>query len=63
MRLETLMALGDLPSREREALWDNVVLDTPTEVIAANLQCSPQWVNHLIRSGKAKLLVSLRKEA
>ncbi len=63
MRLETLMALGALPSREREALWDNVVLDTPTEVIAANLGCTPQGVNWLIRSGKAKLLVSLRKEA
>lgn len=63
MTLETLVALGCLPARQREALIDRVVLERPAELVASDMGCSRQAVDGLVKNGLGYLALILRKES
>jgi DNA-directed RNA polymerase specialized sigma24 family protein len=62
MRLETLLALGQLPEREREALIDRRVLDAPLSVVAARLGVSDVRAGQLVRAAEERMARILRRD-
>ena len=63
MKLETLLALGALPPRQREALWDRVGLDRPTKEVAETMGISEVRVGQLVKAGTKNLSILLRKDS
>jgi len=62
MRLETLVALGALTSRQREALVDRVVLGRSLEVVADDMGCTQRNVMYLMRTARESMALSLRRD-
>ena len=62
MRLETLVALGALSPKQREALVDRVVLGRSLEVVADDMGCTPRNVMYLTRTARASMAQSLRRD-
>ena len=62
MRLETLVALGTLSPRQREALVDRVVLGRSLEVVADDMGCTVRNVSELTRTARESMALSLRRD-